>query len=86
MYITLSALCHGLTLEEIEHAWELAVSDMTLDQDHDPPKRLRVGPDHAGNLLELVYLESAGDDHAHSITVIHAMRLRTSLNNYLRRL
>lgn len=82
MRIRNSALRHGITVEDIEHAWEFAVGDLPFDPSHDPPKRLRLGPDHAGNLLELVYLE---DDRTDG-TIIHAMRLRTSLNHYLRRM
>jgi hypothetical protein len=43
-----------------------------LDPDADPPKVLAIGPDLAGNLLEVIWLEL---DDARDL-VIHAMTLR----------
>jgi len=45
-----------------------------LDPDSDPPKVLLIGPDAAGNLLELIALVLAGDE----LLIIHAMPLRPS--------
>jgi hypothetical protein len=49
-----SALRHGWTREDISHAYDLAILDKVLDEDADPPKVLIIGPDSAGNLLELI--------------------------------
>lgn len=43
-----------------------------LEPDADPPRVLAIGPDAAGNLLEIIWLELADDRRL----VIHAMRLR----------
>ena len=43
-----------------------------VDPDADPPKPLVIGPDRAGNLLEVVMLTLADD----RVLVIHAMPLR----------
>ena len=43
-----------------------------LDSDADPPRVLCIGPDRAGNLLEVIWIELA-DERA---LVIHAMGLR----------
>lgn len=85
MRVHRSALRHGITVEDIDHAWEMAVGAADIDPTHDPPKRLCVGPDRAGNLLELVYLEPVSEVFWEDPTVIHAMRLRPSFARYLRR-
>ena len=81
MRIQRSALRHGITASEIKHAWDYGVGDLTLDARHEPPKRLRIGPDYAGNFLELVYLEAADEP-----LIIHAMALGVSLKDHLNRL
>jgi hypothetical protein len=43
-----------------------------VDPEADPPKLLVIGPDRAGNLLEVVMLTLADD----RVLVIHAMPLR----------
>ncbi len=45
---------------------------MDLEPDAYPPKVLAVGPDSAGNLLEVVWIDLEGGVEL----VIHAMRLR----------
>jgi hypothetical protein len=50
-----------------------------LDPDADPPKLLVIGPDRAGNLLEVIVLVL--DDDA--TRVIHAMRLRERYHDLL---
>ncbi len=69
--ILASAYKHGKTDEEVLHAWENAVGFFDLEPDHDPPKGLCVGPDLAGNFLEVIFLETDQDD-----VIIHAMNLR----------
>ena len=44
----------------------------------DPPKYLCIGPDAAGNLLEMIYLQFADRD-----LIIHAMRLRRGFERHL---
>jgi hypothetical protein len=58
----------------IRHAVDLALTLIDLEPDADPPKMLAIGPDRAGNLLEVIWLELADDAEF----VIHAMRLRTA--------
>ena len=67
-----SALRHGLTREVISHAYDMAVDGVVLDPDHDPPKFLVIGPDKAGNLLELI----GGDLESGEQVIWHAMKYR----------
>lgn len=67
-----SAFKHGYDEEVIVHAVAHAIVIADLDPDADPPKVLAIGPDLAGNLLEVVWLELADDVEL----VIHAMQLR----------
>jgi hypothetical protein len=67
-----SARKHGIDDEAIVHAIEHAIVVVDLESDSDPPRVLAIGPDRAGNLLEIIWL--AFVDRA-SI-VIHAMGLR----------
>lgn len=69
MEVHRSARRHGVTDEDIEHAWDHSVAWAELGDD--PPRYLVVGPDRSGNLLELVVLHTQGDE-----LVIHAMALR----------
>lgn len=52
-----------------------------LDPDGDPPKLLVIGPDPAGNLLEVIVLELADD----RLMAIHAMPLRPAFYDLLPR-
>ncbi len=72
MEIHRSPYKHGLEDEEIFHAIRHAVTVIDLESEADPPKVLAIGPDSAGNLLEIIWLELAGE----SRIVIHAMALR----------
>jgi hypothetical protein len=63
---------HGVADADIEHAYEQAVAWIELGDD--PPRYLLIGPDRAGNLLELVIIEPG----AAAALVIHAMPLRRS--------
>lgn len=74
MQIHRSAHRHGVTADDIEHAVEHPLVVVDLDPDADPPKFLLIGPDRAGNLLEVIVLEFADD----LLMAIHAMALRTS--------
>jgi hypothetical protein len=70
-----SALKHGLTIESIAHAVTYALFADDDFQETDPPKVLVLGPDPAGNLLEIIG-RYADDD---SLVVFHAMIARPSL-------
>jgi hypothetical protein len=64
-------LAHGCTREDISHAYDLAILDKVVDEDADPPKVLIVGPDTAGNLLELI-----GGEFQEGDVIWHAMACR----------
>jgi hypothetical protein len=70
---------HGIDDAAIRHAVDLTLVLVDLDPDSDPPKVLAIGPDRAGNLLEVIWLE-LGDD---ANLVIHAMRLRAAFYDLL---
>ncbi len=69
-----SAHKHGLGKRTILHAINHSLTIVDLDPDADPPKVLAIGPDTAGNLLEVVWLEL----HDQVELVIHAMPLRSA--------
>lgn len=50
-----------------------------LEPDSDPPRVLAIGPDQAGNLLEVIWLEFPDREPI----VIHAMRLRRTFYDLL---
>ena len=79
MDIHRSALRHGVTEPDIRHALAHSLGVFDLEPDADPPKVLVIGPDLAGNLLEIVLLDLADDD----LLVIHAMPLRTEFHDLL---
>lgn len=78
MRIHASAFKHDIAEVDIEHAWTNAISYFDIDPDNDPPKSLAIGPDNAGNLLELLYLQLEDDD-----LIIHAMPLRDVFARFL---
>jgi hypothetical protein len=71
-----SARKHGIDDFDIEHAVEHALAA----GDQDDGKVLYLGPDRAGNLLEVVAVVK--DDGAE--VVIHAMRMRRAYESFLR--
>lgn len=73
-----SALKHGVAAESIAHAitFALLVDD---EFEEDPPKVLVLGPDPAGNVLELIGVF----DGQETFVVFHAMAARSG---YLRML
>lgn len=79
MDIHRSALRHGLTETEITHAIDNSIVVADLEPDADPPKILVIGPDLAGNLLEVVLVELADEE----VLVIHAMALRPVFHDLL---
>jgi hypothetical protein len=67
-----TAFKHGYDEGAIVHAVEQALVVVDLGPDADPPRVLAIGPDPAGNLLEIIWLELADGVKL----VIHAMQLR----------
>lgn len=78
MEITASARSHGVDDVSINHAWENALR--YVEYEYDGEERLLViGPDTAGNLLELVALPADAPTR-----IIHADRLRPKFHDFLR--
>ena len=76
MEVLRSALRHGIAGEDIIHAVNHA---STVDEvGEDPVRWLVLGPDRAGNLLELVVM-----DRPAGPAVIHAMPMRTQYRRLL---
>jgi hypothetical protein len=67
-----SARRHGVADEDAEHAILRGLVFVDLEPDGDPPRFLCVGPNRAGLLLEVTWIELADD----RMLVIHAMALR----------
>ncbi len=76
MEIYESARKHGIADEDILHSVDQAL----FAADEDDGKVLYLGPDRAGNLLEVVAI--ARDDGTELI--IHAMRMRRNYEPFLR--
>ena len=73
-----SARRHGVADKDIEHAMQHAI----VVAEDDEGKGLYLGPDRAGNLLEVVCVIRAGG----SEVVIHAMPMRSGYESLLREL
>lgn len=74
-----SASKHGVSEDDVVHAVDHELVSVDLDPDADPPKVLVIGPDPAGNLLEVIVLVLAGD----RMIAIHAMKLRRHFHELL---
>jgi hypothetical protein len=74
-----SARRHGIADEDIRHATARPLVVVDLEPDGDPPKLLAIGPDRAGNLLEVIVLDLADD----RLLAVHAMRLRAAFYDLL---
>lgn len=79
MEIHHTAYNHGIADDAILHALDHAVTVIELEPSADPPKVLAIGPDHAGNLLEIIWLDLADGVEL----VIHAMTLRSMFYDLL---
>ena len=79
MEVHRSARRHSVDDQDIRHAIDHQVVVADVDPDADPPKLLAIGPDRAGNLLEVVVLTLADD----RLLVIHAMPLRRKYRGLL---
>ncbi|ANZ39125.1 hypothetical protein BBK82_26655 [Lentzea guizhouensis] len=71
MEIRSSARKHGVSDADMRHAVEYAVHEGEIDDDA-PWRVLYLGPDTAGNLLEVITVEDDDGDEV----VIHAMKMR----------
>ena len=78
MEIHESARKHGIADDDIRHAVDFAVAMYELS-DEGPYRWLVLGPDRAGNLLELV--ELAFDDER--LMAIHAIPMRPQYRDLL---
>jgi hypothetical protein len=74
-----SARKHGVGDDAIVHAVDHALLVVDLEPDADPPRVLAIGPDEAGNLLEIIWLEFPN----RAPIVIHAMPLRRTFYDLL---
>ena len=68
-----SASKHGVAESDVVHALLRTLVEIDLGDDGSPARRLVLGPDRAGNLLEIVVL--CFDDDGEM--VIHAMKMRS---------
>jgi hypothetical protein len=73
-----SAHKHGINDTAIHYALEHAITVFDLEPDADPPRVLAIGPNLAGNLLEIIWLELEDIN-----LVIHAMPLRAQFYDLL---
>lgn len=76
-----SARRHGIGDADIRHACDHVLVVVDLEPDSDPPKVLAIGPDRAGNILEVILIELADD----RLLAIHAMPLRLAFHDLLPR-
>lgn len=79
MEIHRSARRHGVSEAAIRHATDHPLVVIDLEPDGDPPKELAIGPDQAGNMLEVIVLVLAEE----RLLAIHAMPLRPSFFDLL---
>lgn len=67
---------------DIRHAVAYCLYEGELDEDQPPPRMLYLGPDRAGNLLEIITLERDN----RSELAIHAMKMRRKYEPLLLRM
>jgi hypothetical protein len=70
-----TAFKHGISELDIHHVCANSSDIFELDQESDEIKILIVGPGSAGNLLEVIGLET----NDQSLLIIHAMKIRKSM-------
>lgn len=78
MRVTESAFRHGIAEADIMHAYTNAVRLIEIEQ-HGEERLIVIGPDRAGNWLELVAMPADGANR-----IIHADRLRPKFYEFLR--
>jgi hypothetical protein len=76
-----TALKHGVTILDIQHASAHSIATFEIDHESFEAKILIVGPDSAGNLLEVIGLEVDNKP----MLIIHAMKLRKSMIRLIER-
>ncbi len=69
---------HGVHDDDIRHAVDHYAFTAEVDSDEPIRRTLYVGPDRAGNLLEIGAIERDGSE-----LIIHAMRMRRDLRSLL---
>jgi uncharacterized DUF497 family protein len=74
-----SARNHGVADEDIRHATDHALA--IEDAGEDPDRWLIIGPDRAGNVLEVVVLVTT----ERAQLAIHAMRMRAKYRSLIER-
>ncbi len=72
-----TAYKHGVSTFDIHHVCANSSDIFELDQESYEIKILIIGPDSAGNLLEVIGLEINNQ----SLLIIHAMKIRKSVMN-----
>ena len=70
-----TAYKHGVSTLDIHHACAQSIAKFKIDNESVEAKILIVGPDSAGNLLEVIGLEIDNKP----LLIIHAMKLRKSV-------
>ena len=70
-----TAYKHGVSTLDIRHACAQSIAKFKIDNESVEAKILIVGPDSAGNLLEVIGLEIDNKP----LLIIHAMKLRKSV-------
>ena len=70
-----TALKHGISELDIHHVCANSSDIFELDQESYEIKILIIGPDSAGNLLEVIGLEISDQ----TLLIIHAMKIRKSM-------
>ena len=76
-----TAYKHGVSTFDIHHACARSIAAFEIDHENVEAKILIVGPDSAGNLLEVIGLEIDNK----SLLIIHAMKLRKSMIRLIER-
>jgi hypothetical protein len=66
---------HGVSTLDIHHACAQSIAKFEIDHESFEAKILIVGPDSAGNLLEVIGLEIDNKP----LLIIHAMKIRKSI-------
>jgi hypothetical protein len=77
--VNISARRHGVSDDDIVHAAETSVAEYELGDDDEPRRFLILGPDRAGNMLEVIVLMF--DDGTE--LAIHAMAMRPKYASWL---
>ncbi len=80
MEIHESAYRHGVGGDDIEHCIAHCIVSYPLDPDEPTERSLCLGPDRAGNMLEIIIVPVRWGDGL----VIHAMKMRAQYRDLLK--